>query len=191
MELRKYVINIMILILMCCSALSSADNHGWRQDENSSQSLEIQATMTPIISLSTDVLSNSNPDSGYDGMPFYLTNEDVAATQPDGRKIATWTLDSNTHNLNVSITAEPLKSIKTNAQVDYVLTFSFLGGEQDVQSATDYNGKLFDVENSSISFREEPIYFRLADNVNISSSDYPVDEYKAEVTIIVTPGGDL
>lgn len=188
MELRKYVINIMILILMC-STLSSADNHGWRQ-QGESKSLEIQATMTPIISLSTDVLSNANPDSGYDGMPFYLTNEDVAATQLDGRKIATWSLDSNTHNLNVSITANPLKSIETNTPVDYVLTFSSPKGKQVIQSTTGYNGKMFGEENSSIRFSEEPIYFKLADNVDISSSDYPVDEYRATVEIIVTPGGD-
>lgn len=193
MELRKYVISLMIFILMC-STLTSSDNQRWRQ-EGTSKSLEIQATMSPLVRVETEILSSTNLDSGNDGMPFYLTNDDVAATTASGgRKIAKWSLDSNTHNLNVSITANPLKSNKTNEPVDYVLTFSFQdGGEkkQEVQSTTGYNGKLFGEENKSISFNDAPIYFRLADNVDISSSDYPVDEYRATVEIIVTPGGDI
>ena len=113
----------MILILMC-SSLSSADNHGWRQ-EGKAQSLEIQATMIPLVRLETEILPSTNLDSGNEGMPFYLTNDDVAYIESDGRKIAKWSLDSNTHNLNVSISATPLRSIKTNKQVDYVLTFFY------------------------------------------------------------------
>lgn len=197
----KKSIMIMLISFAAVFLLSAADPTGWYVpvvSNNDGVKIDIKASMSPIIEMSVDALYSSDfaDDSG---MPFYLTGPDVQYKDGwDGiRQIAKWTLHSNTENVLVKISAENLIHESSTVSVPYVLGLS--AGNNSVievnSGSASYSGYPFvssDGADQEVNISEAAIYFKLANSeVNILSEAYPVGDYNANVTITVTPGGDV
>ena len=194
--------SIMIILISFAAVflLSAADPTGWYAPSiNEGNAIKIEASMSPIIEMSVDALDSSD-FSDDSGMPFYLTGTDVQYKDGwDGiRQIAKWTLHSNTENVLVEISAGNLMHESSTVSVPYVLGFS--AGNNSVievnSGSASYSGYPFVSSDSEadqeVNISEAAIYFKLANSeVNILSEAYPVGDYNANVTIMVTPGGDV
>lgn len=197
----KKSIMIMLISFAAVFLLSAADPTGWYVpvvSNNDGVKIDIKASMSPIIEMSVDALDSSDfaDDSG---MPFYLTGTDVQYKDGwDGiRKIAEWTLHSNTENILVEIRAGNLIHESSTVSVPYVLGFSAGNNSViEVKSGSSYSEYPFVSSDSEadqeVNISKAAIYFKLANSeVAILSEAYPVGDYNANVTITVTPGGDV
>lgn len=196
----KKSIMIMLISFAAASFLGAAENPtGWYTPSISEgNAIKIEASMSPIIEMNVDALDSSD-FSDDSGMPFYLTGTDVQYKNGwDGiRQIAKWTLHSNTENILVEISADNLIHESSTVSVPYVL--GFLAGNNSVievnSGSASYSGYPFvssDGADQEVNISEAAIYFKLANSeVNILSEAYPVGDYNANVTITVTPGGDV
>lgn len=196
----KKSVMIMLICFAAASFLGAAGNPtGWYAPSISEgNAIKIEASMSPIIEMNVDALDSSDFSDDF-GMPFYLTGTDVQYKDGwDGiRKIAEWTLHSNTENILVGISAGNLIHESSTVSVPYVLGFS--AGNNSVievnSGSASYSGYPFvssDGADQEVNISEAAIYFKLANSeVDIFSEDYPVGDYNAIVTITVTPGGDV
>ena len=194
--------SIMIILISFAAVflLSAADPTGWYAPSiNEGNAIKIEASMSPIIEMSVDALDSSD-FSDDSGMPFYLTGTDVQYKDGwDGiRQIAEWTLHSNTKNILVKISAGNLMHESSTVSVPYVLGFSAGNNSViEVNSGSEPYSEYPFVSSDSgadqeVNISEAAIYFKLANSeVDIFSEDYPVGDYNANVTITVTPGGDV
>lgn len=197
----KKSIMVMLISFAAVSFLGAAGNPtGWYAPSiNEGNAIKIEASMSPIIEMNVDALDSSDFSDDF-GMPFYLTGTDVQYKNGwDGiRQIAKWTLHSNTENILVEISADNLIHESSTVSVPYVL--GFLAGNNSVievnSGSASYSGYPFFSSDSGadqeVNISEAAIYFKLANSeVDIFSEDYPVGDYNANVTITVTPGGDV
>lgn len=194
--------SIMIILISFAAVflLSATDPTGWYAPSiNEGNAIKIEASMSPIIEMSVDALDSSD-FSDDSGMPFYLTGTDVQYKDGwDGiRQIAKWTLHSNTENVLVEVSAGNLMHESSTVSVPYVLGFSAGNNSViEVNSGSEPYSEYPFVSSDSgadqeVNISEAAIYFKLANSeVDIFSEDYPVGDYNANVTITVTPGGDV
>ncbi len=189
--MRKAV--LFLLFLVCSSVFVSADYV--LVSQTTGNSLDIQAVMSPEASLTVE------PEV----MPFYLTDESIIYDQ--GKRdngfagtmlVGIWTLYANTSNIVVEVDADPLVHTEDPAAVvNYFLYLKINdteGIEVETSSGMPVKFSSFLQEGESdkaLSIEHQSIFFMLAKGVDITSENFPAGDYKANVKITVTAGGDL
>lgn len=128
-------------------------------------------------------------------MPFYLTSNTIKYNDNSdgGRKIATWSVFSNSDKNKVFVMANPLRHISGEGNaIDYVLRFNLNNGYSLVESGLGYveiGIGTDSYENGGIvgKIGNQNIAFMLSQNgVDISDDEeYPVGTYSATVSIMV------
>lgn len=111
-------------------------------DEGSTTHFTFNAVMNEFMNVSIDII----PNNGYEGSPFDLMGGDVWPRNENpaagyGRRIATWSVMTNTGDRNLTISATPLvriqnasgQAIPSSANpevINYRLAFALLGYSQ-------------------------------------------------------------
>lgn len=191
--MRKAV--LFLLFLVCSSVFVSADYV--LVSQTTGNSLDIKAVMSPEASLTVEL----EPEV----MPFYLTDESIIY-DPGKRNngfagtmlVGIWTLVANTSNIVVEVDADPLVHTEDPAaDVDYFLYLKINDTEGiEVDTSYDMPVKFSSFlqkgeSDKALSIAHQSIYFMLAEGIYITSENFPAGDYKANVKITVTAGGDL
>lgn len=190
--MRKAV--LFLLFLVCSSVFVSADYE--LVQVTGKNSLDIQAVMSPEASLTVEL----EPEV----MPFYLTDESIIY-DPGKRNngfagtmlVGIWTLVANTSNIVVEVDADPLVHTEDPAaDVDYFLYLKINDTEGIEVDTSDMPVKFSSFlqkgeSDKALSIAHQSIYFMLAEGIYITSENFPAGDYKANVKITVTAGGDL
>ena len=191
--MRKAV--LFLLFLVCSSVFVSADYV--LVSQTTGNSLDIQAVMSPEASLTVEL----EPEV----MPFYLTDESIiydSGKRNNGfartMRVGIWTLVANTSNIVVEVDADPLVHTEDPAAVvNYFLYLKINdteGIEVETSSEMPVKFSSFLPEGESdkaLSIEHQSIFFMLAEGIDITSENFPAGDYKANVKITVTAGGDL
>lgn len=152
--------------------------------------LPIVARKYPTVILSVN--------STYQAKPFDLTSDAVKYDESFNNvlDVGVWSLSSNSDQIGITIQASPLVHTENlSADINYWLYFKLddsngikveSGQDSTSQSLNGISG-----ENNIVAVQNKPIFFMLAEDVDITSESYPAGDYKANVKITVTAGGDL
>lgn len=141
----RRVLLVILFVLVATSPLFSADDVVDAMDDFVSPSPQMQmmtigGSLGVETSLSVDVIQGSLTSA--EGSPFNIEGEDVLMTEASysmGRRIAYWTLASNSPPCTLKITALPLTHVENgNAKVPYILRFSYRYLANDKYVADDF-----------------------------------------------------
>lgn len=154
--------------------------------------LPIVARKYPTVTLSVN--------STYQAKPFDLTSDEVKYKYDESfnnvLNVGAWSLNSNSDQIDITIQASPLVHTENlSAVINYWLYFKLDDSNgitvESGQDSTSQSLNKISGENNIVAVQNKPIFFMLAEGVDITSDEYPAGDYKANVTITVTAGGDL
>ena len=152
--------------------------------------LPIVARKYPTVNLSVN--------STYQAKPFDLTSDKAKYKESfnDVLDVGVWSLNSNSDQIDITIQASPLVHTENlSAEINYLLYFKlddFRGiTVESGQASTSRSLNEISGENNIVAVQNKPIFFMLAEDVVITSDEYPAGDYRANVKITVTAGGDL
>ena len=137
----KRCICVFLLLIAILPAFSAT-----HLDESSTTHFSLNAVMNEFMNVSINII----PNNGYEGTPFDLMGGDVWPRNENpaagyGRRIATWSLMTNTGDRNLTISATPLIRIQNASgqaipsssnpeEINYRLAFTLLGYSQAMGS---------------------------------------------------------
>lgn len=184
--MKKFVSLFFLIFLFIASSfaryalISPTTNNG----------LPIVARKYPTVTLSVN--------STYQAKPFDLTSDKAKYKESfnDVLDVGDWSLDSNSDRIDITIQASPLVHTENlSADINYWLYFKLDDSNgikvESGQASTLQSLNKISWENNIVAVQNKPIFFMLTEGVDITSDEYPAGDYKANVKITVTAGGDL
>lgn len=152
--------------------------------------LPIVARKYPTVNLSVN--------STYQAKPFDLTSDKAKYDESFNNVLGVgdWSLNSNSDQIDITIQASPLVHTENlSAVISYWLYFKLDDSNgitvESGQDSTSQRLNEISWANNIVAVQNKPIFFMLAEGVDITSESFPAGDYKANVTITVTAGGDL
>lgn len=119
-----YCCLVLFISLQAISAVSFETLYNRSKPESTTREMVIGGTIGTEISLGISAITSTGTTSA-EGTPFDLLGDDVLLNSGNvGRKIATWTLDSNSNKVRLKVTAKSLKN-DGGQEVPYILRFEY------------------------------------------------------------------